>query len=135
MIEILGNLWGLLVRIAADLGALWQTATVALLLSLALTQWAKPWVARIADADVKRLAIQALAFAAGCLPVVAAHPDRAGVVAGLLVGIASPLIYQVAAWALWRRWPDLADALSADSPTTVREAVTRKRKPPKERAP
>lgn len=135
MIEMLAALWGLLVRMATDLGDLWQTALVALLLSMGMTQFLKPCLAKIADPGRHRMSIQAIAFCSACLPVVAAHPDRPGIVAGVLVGVTSPIAYKVASWAVAKRWPDLADALSAGSTTTVREVVTKRKKPSKERAP
>jgi hypothetical protein len=115
MIETLGALWTFLVRVAGDLGDLWQSATVCLLLSLAFTQWLKPEMALV-DAVRRRRILQTTAFLSAFVPMAVLHPDKRGVVIGLLVGIASPTLYRVVLFVLHHRVPSLAAALSSDMP-------------------
>lgn len=115
MIEFAGSLWALIVKVGSDLGVAWQAALAGLALSLAATQSLKPWLVEIVEAHRQRITIRALAFVTACLPVVILEPTKWGIVAGLLVGCASPTLYNVSAWIVAKRWPDLAERLSADS--------------------
>jgi len=121
MIEFATGLWALIVKAATDMGVAWQAAIVGLFLSLAATQSLKPWLVEILEPQRQRITIRALAFVTAALPVLLMEPSRWGVIVAVFVGCASPTIYHVASWAVAKRWPDLAERLSADSIAAKRQ--------------
>lgn len=108
--------WDVLLHIIGSLGELWQTALVCLLLSMAATQWIKPWLCRPMSKFKRNRILQLTAFVVGAIPVWVTTQSKGGFIVGALVGVASPIVFQVLQWMVRKRWPDLADAISADSP-------------------
>lgn len=110
--------WDVLVHITDGMSELWRWALICLALSLVLTQWFKPWLAcREISRFSRDRVLQMIAFLAGAVPLWVFSPNLDGFVVGWLVGTASPLVFKVINWTVRKRWPDLAKALSADSPT------------------
>jgi hypothetical protein len=111
------SFYDFILRLLGMVSDVWEAAFVCLLLSIGVTQWTKPLLSKRMKGHALRSALQLVAFCSGALPLLALHPSARGAVMGALVGVASPLIYTFATFLIWRKWPALGRALSADSPT------------------
>jgi hypothetical protein len=115
MIDFFGQAWTLLVRMAADIGDMWQTAIICLVLSMMVTQWLKPELAGLRE-QRRRRTLQLTAFVTASVPLALLQPNEYGVLVAVLTGVASPTLYQVTTFVIAKRWPSLAVALSSDNP-------------------
>jgi hypothetical protein len=104
-------------RLLAMVSDLWEAAVICLILSLGVTQWIKSIItSRVSQAMLAQV-LQTIAFVSAAVPMLLLHPTPRGAILGAAVGVASPLIYRFALFLVWKRWPRLGHALSADSPT------------------
>lgn len=114
MIQLLADAWKLLMDVftSAPLG-LW-TMLLAFLGSALITQRAKFWLPVSWDPYVRAALTQSIAFWSALGITFLLWPMRIGLIAGGIIGIASPTLYAITVRLIGKRWPDLRDLLSQD---------------------
>ena len=114
MIELLGSIWDLIVKILATSPAPLRTMTLALIGSALLTQWVKFYFPVEWSAKLRAFLAQNIAFWTSRAIVYLLWPIPEGFVAGACVGIASPTIYAITVRVVGLKWPAIRDLLSGD---------------------
>lgn len=114
MIDFLRACWDLLVHIASTSPAGAWPLLLALVGSALITQRVKFWTPYEWPARSRALCAQAAAFISALAIVLVLWPTRNGIVAGICIGIASPVLYAITVRAIGLRWPWVRDLLSQD---------------------
>lgn len=114
--------WDLVVHVNDTMPAWLSVVVLAWLISVALTQLVKAAPLHIPD-DRRNLLLRAIAAFSAVVTCWALWADtglspRLGFIAGLVVGLWSPLSWAILTRVIGTRWPHLRDALAADSSRT-----------------
>lgn len=114
MIKFVRDVWDLVVHVFATSPAGAWPLLLALIGSALITQRVKFWTPFGWPQQARALCAQATAFVSALGIVLALWPTRTGIVAGICIGIASPVLYAITVRAIGMRWPWVRDLLSQD---------------------
>lgn len=85
-------------------------------ISWSVTQRAKRFLPRSLRGNRRAVATQWMGFGSGFAAAFVVHPTQVGAVVAVAVGLLSPAVWRVMVVLIGRRWPDVRDALSGDTP-------------------
>ena len=114
MAAFLRECWDLLVYVIGTSPAGVWPLVLAFVGSALITQRVKFWIPFNWPGRVREALAQATAFWSAVAIVWLLWPTRSGLIAGVCIGIASPVLYAITVRAVGMRWPWLRDLLSQD---------------------
>jgi len=120
MIKLIMEGWDALLRVGNTMPIWLVTALVSWLVSTGLTQGLKFMIPFQLSADIRHRLSQLLAFAVAIGAAYAVWPTLHGLLVGLIMGLWSPWVFEVALRWASGKWPVVGDVLSQD----VRRVVT-----------
>jgi len=115
VIQLIRDSWDAVLYVCTTSPAALWPLLLALAGSIVFTQAVKQWIPERWTYRQRRFTAQFVAFLSAVLIVLFTMPTRLVIIAGAIIGVASPVIYFVAVRLIGMKWPFVREWLSQDA--------------------